>query len=126
MAVYEFWDSEYLDMFRRAGIKRNTPPPYMDGCNLLDVENTENSIIITSPADTTRLVITTGADSETVSFNAISETTDAKIFWFLDDATIGTTHSGETFTYDVPMGTHIVRAIDENGHGTSNKFSIIK
>ena len=44
----------------------------------------------------------------------------------MDDTMIGTTKSGETFATDIPMGSHIVRAIDEYGIGTSNKFSIIK
>ncbi|MBO4626021.1 MAG: penicillin-binding protein 1C [Alphaproteobacteria bacterium] len=126
MAVYEFWDSEYIDMFRRAGIKRNTPPPYVPGCNLNDMDETPDAIIITSPADATRIVITTPGDTAPISFNAICENSTAKIFWFLDDKTIGTTKSGETFRYEIPMGSHIVRAIDESGHGTSNKFSIIK
>ena len=126
MMVYEFWDPEYLDMFRRAGIRRNTPPPYVDGCNVTDADYSENPIIITSPADATRIVITSDNDSASVSFNAISEHTNAKIFWFMDDTMIGTTKSGETFTTDIPMGSHIVRAIDEYGIGTSNKFSIIK
>ena len=126
MAVYEFWDSEYLDMFQRAGIHRNTPPPYVDGCNIDTSDDSETPIIITSPADATRIVITNDSDSATVSFNAISETPDAKIFWFMDDATIGTTKSGGTITQKVPMGTHIIRAIDAMGHGTSNRFSVIK
>ena len=126
MAVYEFWDPEYLDMFRRAGIHRNTPPPYAPGCNINTQEKSENQIIITSPADTTRIVITDNNNSSNVSFNAISENTNAKIFWFMDDATIGTTKSGETFTHSVPMGNHIVRAIDETGAGTSHQFSVIK
>ena len=37
MAVFEFWDAEYLDMFQRAGITRNTPPPFMPGCDLDDI-----------------------------------------------------------------------------------------
>ena len=49
MAIYEFWDSEYLDMFARAGIHRNSPPPYVDGCNLNDMSESDVPIIITSP-----------------------------------------------------------------------------
>ena len=126
MAVYEFWDSEYLDMFRRAGIRRNTPPPYAPGCDLNNINESESSIIITTPADATRVVITDANNQASVSFNAISENPNTKIFWFMDDAMIGTTTSGETFTYDVPMGEHIIRAIDETGSGTSNNFSVIK
>ena len=126
MAVYEFWDSEYLDMFNRAGIRRNTPPPFAPGCNTTNDGESETPIIITSPADSTRIVITDTNDTATVSFNAISENQNAKIFWFMDDATIGTTKSGETFTAEIPMGAHIIRAIDENGVGTTNRFSVIK
>ena len=32
MELYEFWDMEYLDMFRRAGIKRKTAPNFVPGC----------------------------------------------------------------------------------------------
>ena len=126
MAVYEFWDAEYIDMFERAGIVRNAPPPYVDGCNEYGTDDSEIPLIIISPADTTRIVITDENDFANVSFNAIADNPRAKIFWFMDDKTIGTTRSGETFTHDIPMGTHIIRAIDENGHGTSNEFSVIK
>ncbi len=126
MAVYEFWDAEYLDMFKRAGIKRNTPPPYMDGCDLNSVTENEVAPIITSPADNTRIVITDNRDIATVSFSAISDTPDNKIFFFVDDAMIGTITPGETITYDVPMGNHTVRAIGETGTGASNNFSVIK
>ena len=126
MAVYEFWDAEYLDMFRRAGIKRNTPPPYMETCNLNQVVDSDTPPIITSPADDTRIVITDNRDVATVSFSAISDTTDTKIFLFLDDAAIGHIRPGDTISYDVPMGPHTVRAIDERGTGTSNDFSVIK
>lgn len=126
MAVYEFWDSEYLDMFRRAGIKRNTPPAYLESCNFGNHAEPDAAPIITSPADSTKIVITDNRNVATVSFGAISENTETKIFWFLDDAMIGTTKSGETFTHDVPMGTHTIRAVDEIGTGTSNDFSVIK
>ena len=126
MAVYEFWDAEYLDMFKRAGIKRNTPPPYMDGCDLNNVMESETPPIITSPADNTRIVITDNRDVATVSIGAISDTPQTKIFLFVDDAMIGTIKSGETILHDIPMGNHIIRAIDELGIGASNNFSVIK
>ncbi len=113
-------------MFRRAGIKRNTPPPYMETCNLNRVVDSDTPPIITSPADDTRIVITDNRDVATVSFSAISDTTDTKIFLFLDDAAIGHIRPGDTISYDVPMGPHTVRAIDERGTGTSNDFSVIK
>ena len=126
MAVYEFWDPEYLDMFRRAGIKRNTPPPYMDGCDLNNIMESETAPIITSPADNTRIVITDNRDIATVSFSAVSDDANTQIFLFVDDNAIGHIKSGDIISYDVPMGTHTIRAINENGIGASNNFSVIK
>ena len=126
MAVFEFWDAEYLDMFRRAGITRNTPPPFMPGCDLDDIVETRAAPVITSPLDGTRAVIVSDKNHETVAFQAVSDMPAAKIFWFLDDEMIGTTLSGQTFTHHVSIGTHTVRITDEMGGGARINFSVVK
>lgn len=126
MAVFEFWDAEYLDMFRRAGITRNTPPPFMPGCDLDDIVETRAAPVITSPLDGTRAVIVSDKNHEPVAFQAVSDMATAKIFWFLDDEMIGTTFSGQTFTHNVPIGTHTVRITDEMGGGARINFSVVK
>lgn len=126
MAVFEFWDAEYLDMFRRAGITRNTPPPFMPGCDLDDIVETRAAPVITSPLDGTRAVIVSDKNHEPVAFQAVSDMPAAKIFWFLDDEMIGTTLSGQTFTHHVSIGTHTVRITDEMGGGARINFSVVK
>lgn len=126
MEVYEFWDAEYLDMFNKAGIQRHTPPPFMPGCNLDDIAITSSTPIILSPIDGTRNVIISDENSETVSFKAVSDMPEAKIFWFLDDDMIGTTQSGQSFTRKVEIGDHTVSIIDEMGGSNRITFSVIK
>ncbi len=126
MAVFEFWDAEYLDMFRRAGITRNTPPPFMPGCDLDDIVETRAAPVITSPLDGTRAVIISDKNHEPVAFQAVSDMPAAKIFWFLDDEMIGTSVSGQTFTHPVSIGTHTVRITDEMGGGARINFSVVK
>ena len=126
MAVFEFWDAEYLDMFRRARITRNTPPPFMPGCDLDDIVETRAAPVITSPLDGTRAVIVSDKNHEPVAFQAVSDMPAAKIFWFLDDEMIGTTLSGQTFTHHVSIGTHTVRITDEMGGGARINFSVVK
>lgn len=126
MAVFEFWDAEYLDMFQRAGITRNTPPPFMPGCDLDDIVETRAAPVITSPLDGTRAVIVSDKNHEPVAFQAVSDMPAAKIFWFLDDEMIGTTLSGQTFTHHVSIGTHTVRITDEMGGGARINFSVVK
>lgn len=126
MAVFEFWDAEYQDMFRRAGITRNTPPPFMPGCDLDDIVETRAAPVITSPLDGTRAVIVSDKNHEPVAFQAVSDMPAAKIFWFLDDEMIGTSVSGQTFTHPVSIGTHTVRITDEMGGGARINFSVVK
>ena len=126
MAVFEFWDAEYLDMFRRAGITRNTPPPFMPGCDLDDIVETRAAPVITSPLDGTRAIIVSDKNHEPVAFQAVSDMPAAKIFWFLDDEMIGTSVSGQTFTHHVSIGTHTVRITDEMGGGARINFSVVK
>lgn len=126
MAVYEFWDAEYLDMFQRAGISRNTPPPFMPGCNLDAITNTHTAPIILSPVDGTRTVILSDKNAQGIAFRAISDMDDIKIFWFLDNEMIGTSISGQTFTHNTPIGDHTVRVIDEMGGATAIQFSVVK
>lgn len=124
--VYEFWDAEFLDMFRRAGIERKTPPPYMPGCDLDDIAHKNTAPVIISPAMDTKIVITSNNNHIPISFMAVSPTPSAKIFWFLDDKTLRTTKSGESFVHDTPIGNHTVRIATDDGTGTSVDFSVIK
>ncbi len=126
MAVYEFWDAEFLDIFRRAGIHRNTPPPFMPGCDLDTIANTITPPVITNPADGAKIVITTDNSWADVAFRALTDSTDTKIFWFINNDIVSTTANGDTFTHRVPMGDYTVRAIDENGTATSITFSVVK
>ncbi len=126
MAVYEFWDAEFLDMFRRAGIDRNTPPPFMPGCDLDNISHKSDTPIIISPAPNTQTVITSNDNHAPISFMALSPNPSAKIFWFLDDKTLKTTKSGESFTHDTAIGTHTVQIATDDGNGTSIDFSVIK
>lgn len=126
MAVYEFWDAEYLDMFRRAGITRKTPPPFMPGCSLDNVVATRSTPVIMTPIDGTKIVIVSDGDSEPVSFQAITDLYDTKIFWFLDGDMIGTTTTGQVMRHNVPMGEHTVRIVDEMGAAKSANFIVVK
>lgn len=126
MMVYEFWEPEYLDMFNRAGITRNTPPPFMPGCDLDAIAQMRTRPVIASPIQDTKYVITSDSDTQPVVFRALSDMPDVQMFWFLDDEMLGTTTSGETLTKHVDIGTHTVRVIDELGSGTTLEFSVVK
>ncbi|MBO7509012.1 MAG: penicillin-binding protein 1C [Alphaproteobacteria bacterium] len=124
--VFEFWDGEYIDMFRRAGIKRNMPPKFMPGCTIEDTMDDSTAPLITAPVADTRIIITSDQDYENVGFTAFGNANNAKLLWFLDNNSIGSTKNGETLTYRVPMGDHTVRVTDTTGPTTEISFSVVK
>ena len=126
MEIYEFWDAEYLDMFRRAGIKRKTPPAFMPGCDINEIPDDGTAPIVVFPTPDTKVVITSAHDFEPIGFMGLATNPDDKIFWFLDDKTLGSTKSGETLEYNVPMGDHTLRATDTTGTTTVVNFSVVK
>lgn len=123
--VFEFWDPDYLDMFARAGIRRKTPPPYVENCNLDGISDNRSKPVILAPIDRTKIVIVSGKNTENVTFKAITSTPDVKIFWFLNNAMIGTSTSGTVFQIAVPMGEHALRAVDELGAATEIGFAVV-
>ena len=126
MAIYEFWDAEYLDMFRRAGVRRKTPPAFMRECDINDIPDDGVAPIVVFPTADTKIVITSNKDFESIGFMGLATGSNDKIFWFLDDKTLGSTQSGETLEYNVPMGDHTLRATDSTGITTQINFSVVK
>jgi len=126
MAIYEFWDAEYLDMFRRAGVRRKTPPAFMRECDINNIPDDGVAPIVVFPTADTKIVITSNKDFEPVGFMGLATGADDKIFWFLDDKTLGSTRSGKTLEYNVPMGDHTLRATDSTGITTQINFSVVK
>lgn len=124
--IYEFWDSEYLDLFKRAGIKRNTPPKYMPNCDINETMDDQIAPVILYPIADTKIVITSDQDYERVGFIALGATNDAKLIWFLDDKVLGSTKNGDPLEYNVPMGDHKLSVTDTNGTTTEMEFSVIK
>ena len=125
LETFEFWDGEYLDMFRRAGIQRKTPPPFLPECDINNRPDDTAPPLIVSPMQDSKIVITSDTDFEQIGFIAFGADTDTKLIWFLDDVALGTTKNGDTLPYRVSMGDHILRVSDTNGGATTIKFSVI-
>lgn len=126
LELYEFWDAEYLDMFRGAGIRRKTAPNFTPGCEISETGAPESEPIILSPNADTSIIITSAQDYEPMAFIALGETNDTKINWFLDEHALGATKSGEVLKYNVEIGTHKLRATNSNGLFNEIEFNVVR
>jgi penicillin-binding protein 1C len=114
--VYEFWPSDVLRLFERAGLPRRPPPPFLPGTESDLASRTGNPPRITSP--------TGGHDTLFASLTAIPlrAKTDAdvrEIYWFADKTFIGKSSVTEMLTWKSAPGDYQLTALDDHGRSAS-------
>jgi penicillin-binding protein 1C len=119
-AVYEFWPSDLLAIFRQAGIPRRVPPPYELGCNKDVIASKGAGPRITSPRD--GVVYSLRAKSlseERIPFTAVTDADTRIIHWFLNEVYLGESVSGKPFFWTPRPGKFVMRAVDDLGRASS-------
>ena len=115
--VYEFWPSDLLAVFKKAGIARRLPPPYPPECNKASYRVEGNKPTITSPLDHVTYIHRNDKADQTVAFSAISDADVRKLYWFVNESYLGTTTPGVPFYWRSRPGRYQVRVIDDHGRG---------
>src|SRR6266550_734002 len=86
--VYEFWPSELLMLFERAGLPRRSPPPYLPDTAAEVLARTGDPPRIIAPVSGTTREIVSSASSA-IPLRAKAEAVVRAIYWFADKAFIG-------------------------------------
>lgn len=115
--VYEFWPSDLLAVFKKAGIARRLPPPYPPECNKASYHVEGLKPKITSPLDNVTYIHRNDKADQSVAFSAISDADVRKLYWFVNESYLGTTEQGVPFYWRSRPGTYQVRVIDDHGRG---------
>lgn len=118
--VAEFWSSDLLSLFKKAGIYRQSPPPFEEGC--INAGTIANPPHITSPAQDLNYLI--GKQSTQIPFTAVSESGINYIYWFVNQSFVAKTKINETFLWTAKTGTYVVRAVDDRGMSDARKIHV--
>jgi penicillin-binding protein 1C len=115
-AVYEFWPSDMLALFRQAGIPRRVPPPYDPKCGIATQAAKGTGPRITSPREgVSYSVRLRSLESERIPLTAVTDADARTVYWFVNEKFLGTSASGETFFWKPSPGRYVVRAVDDQG-----------
>ena len=118
--VYEFWPSDLLDLFQKAGLPRQLPPPFLPGNNIDESARSGKAPAITSPKSDVTYSIRTGDDaSRALSLRADTDADVRKVYWFVDAAYLGASGAHESLEWKPKVGTHTVLALDDAGRSSS-------
>lgn len=124
--IYEFWSSDLLKIFKRAGIQRRIPPPYNSDCIVGDKIGQGFSPQIFSPQTQVNYVSRIGSVKETtIPLSAVVDADVRNIFWFANDMFIGKTTRDQSLLWKVKPGKYLVRVVDEFGRSDAREVSVV-
>lgn len=123
--VYEFWSSDLLKIFKRAGIARRIPPPYDANCSLGSKMNDGFSPQIISPQTDVNYVarIATLKDT-TIPLTAVVDADVRKLHWFLNETYLGETTRDQSFIWHAKPGKFVVRVVDDYGRADARDIDV--
>lgn len=127
--VYEFWPSDLLQLFRRAGIPRRTPPAYEPGCATR--ESTQGlPPQITSPRAEVAYSIRVGADRDPAASGteipliAVADADARTLHWFVGPEYVGESSPQRPLMWKPKPGRHVVRVLDEQGRSDTRTLDV--
>ena len=119
-AVYEFWPSDLVRLFKQAGIVKRQPPPYLDSCLINDTSTQGSAPTITSPSNLISYTIRASKlKQESLPFSAITDTDSRILYWFVDNSFVGKVERDTPFFWHPQVGEFDVRVVDNLGRSAS-------
>ena len=110
--IHEFWPPAMLDLFRKAGLPRRTPPDPEHGTDTLAGLDHGSAPRIISPL-AGRVYQTSGESEIPLKANAAPGVTS--FYWFSGEAFIGVCAPDASLAWKAPPGDHKLRLLDDHG-----------
>ncbi|WP_157817984.1 penicillin-binding protein 1C [Candidatus Thiodictyon syntrophicum] len=120
--VAEFWDSDVLELFRLAGVRRASPPPFERPCgDLAGADAGAHPPTIVSPLVGMSYPLRADGNSR-IEFSGVSDGGRHRLFWFVGDSFVG---EGNTVFWPGRPGRFVVRVVDEQGQSAATVLTAI-
>src|SRR5881398_1008817 len=119
--IYEFWPTELLSIFRRAGVPRKLPPPFLPGTAAEFVARSGNVPRITSPSSEREILLTS---TNTIPLQAKADADVREIYWFAGKTFIGKGPPQEVVSWKASAGQYELIALDDHGRSASSAITV--
>src|SRR6266511_2492428 len=119
--VYEFWPTELLSIFRRAGVPRKLPQPFLPGTTAEFVARSGNAPRIVSPPDGQKIL---PASAGAIPLQAKADADVREIYWFAGKTFIGRAPPQEVISWKASAGRYELIALDDHGRSVSSAITV--
>ena len=123
LEVFEFWSSDMLKLFRRAGMPRRSPPPLAAACT---GDSGTDAPVIASPLRNVSYALRRSAPGDVISLEANVGGDVSRLFWFDGRSFIGAqaiTDGALPWRPSTP-GVHLIRAVDDRGRSAERDVEV--
>jgi penicillin-binding protein 1C len=122
--VYEYWPSDLARVFAQAGMPRRMPPALPD-CQGAGQTSGDPPRITSPLKGSTYQIRVSRLGSEAIAFSATTDAASRTLYWFVDDAYLGSIPSGQALMWAPERaGRFLVRVVDDRGHTDSRALSV--
>lgn len=121
--VYEFWSSDLLALFERAGVPRKLPPPFLPAIGNDLLARGGHPPRITLPANEMTLS-QTSSTAAGIPLRAQTESGVRKLYWFADKTFLGMCDAHEVLCWKPAPGVYQLTALDDHGRSGSRAVTL--
>jgi len=119
--VYEFWPTELLAIFRRAGVPRKLAPPFLPDTDPEMAARTGNPPRIISPSMGHTILL---AQATMIPLQAKADADVHEIYWFADKTFIGKACPQDVLAWKASAGNYELIALDDHGRSSSSAVTV--
>ena len=116
--VFEFWPSDLLALFERAGVPRKLPPPFSPSIDNELLSRGGHAPKINLPANE-MTISQQSANTPGIPLRAETETGVRKLYWFADKTFLGACDAHEVLCWKPAPGAYQLIALDDHGRSAS-------
>jgi len=109
--IYEFWPSDFLQLFKRAGFAKKMPPAFEPGCQQIVSEGLMPEVILPKK----NLVYVISKPSKKLPFKAVVDADVKTLYWFVNNKFVGASLANQVFYWQGEEGVFVVRVADDHG-----------
>jgi penicillin-binding protein 1C len=124
--IFEFWPSDLLALFERAGMPRRAPPPFLPGTptDLPGRNGQPPRIIAPASGRSHEIVLLDGRAENVIPLRAKTDADVHELYWFADRAFIGKARAADVVSWKPGRGQFELTAMDDHGRSGSCTITV--
>jgi len=122
--IHEFWPPDQLELYRKAGLPRRSPPEPETGTDTLLGLDPGQAPVITAPLRGRTYQLESSPSDSAIQLQARATPGVRRLYWFDGEAFLGSCTPTESLTWHPPVGDHRLRVLDDHGRSSDTTIRV--